>query len=82
MNNHFKVKPIVTRSNNENGTRTFHLAEELLRVKLEQLLYLARLQGFVISVESVPLEPLAMGNHMMVGHVRPELVRDSDGNAI
>lgn len=60
----------------------FHDSEESLRAKLEELLYRAKLSGFVISVESVPCQPLAMGNHMMVGHVRPELMRDVEGNAV
>jgi hypothetical protein len=61
----------VTRSEDDNGTRVFHACESALAANLKMLLRQAELQGFVITVDLVPNEPLAMGNYRMVGHVRP-----------
>lgn len=77
-----KNRPITSRSGNENGTALFHLAEARLEERLEKLLMDAKMSGFVIAVHSESVEPLAMGNHRMVGHVRPELMRQEDGTAV
>lgn len=61
----------VTRSEDKNGTRVFHAVESSLAAELIALLDRAELSGFVITVDLVPNEPLAMGNYRMVGHVRP-----------
>lgn len=55
-------------------------AKELLQATLEshtqELIDRATRLGFVVTIETVPLEPLAMGNHKMVGHVRAEIERE------
>lgn len=60
----------VTRLKDESGTRVFHAVESRLEDDLRKLLQAAELQGFVITVDLVPNEPLAMGNYRMVGYVR------------
>lgn len=45
-------------------------AQHYLEKKLEELCALAKLEGYVITVEEKPRKDLAMGNTEMVGHVR------------
>lgn len=65
-----KLTSSVTRSEDKDGTRTFHAVESSIADELRRILRRAELLGFVITVDLVPNEPLAMGNYRMVGHVR------------
>jgi hypothetical protein len=69
----FDYMPVVTRSEDESGTRIFHAVEASLADALYELLRRAELSGFVITVDLLPCGPLAMGNYQMVGHVRRAL---------
>lgn len=44
--------------------------ERTLNNMLTELLRLAEATGFVITVETKPLQPLAMRNYKMVGEIR------------
>lgn len=66
-----KLTPSVTRSEDPDGTPTFHAVESSIANELYRLLRRAELCGFVVTVDLVPNEPLAMGNYRMIGHVRP-----------
>jgi hypothetical protein len=39
--------------------------------RLAELIRTANSLGVVLTIETVPQLPLPMGNHQMVGHVRP-----------
>lgn len=45
--------------------------EQILTNKAQDLINLARAAGFVVTIEQMPLKPLAMGNHETVASVRP-----------
>ena len=59
------------------------VAEELIRAKIERemrmLIADAEDYGFVVEIRLEPQHPLAMGNHRMVGEVRPCLDRIRKG---
>lgn len=38
--------------------------------KVNELINLARAFGFIVTIDLVPQQPLAMGNYMMVANVR------------
>ncbi len=47
-----------------------NMQRDVLQHELDQLLERARNNGFVITVETVPQQPPAMGNYVMRGEVR------------
>jgi hypothetical protein len=50
---------------------------EMLERRLSELLAEALYRGYVVTVETAPLRPLAMGHYRMVGYVRPARVLDT-----
>lgn len=46
------------------------VVQELQR-QLNTLIQTAERLGIVLTIDNVPQQPLAMGNHQMVGRVRP-----------
>jgi hypothetical protein len=62
--------PQTTRSGDHTFTPFAHECEESIRAKLQDVLNLAHVQGFIVTVELVPERPLAMGNYRMIGRVR------------